>query len=72
MKARHTFAPLALAIAAFLVYAGAVFAQHTAPGTAAFQRLDRNRDERLTRDEVPSADSFAAADTDKNGAVTIE
>lgn len=72
MRTRHTFVPLALAIAAFLVDAGSVFAQQTAPGTAAFQRLDRNRDERLTRDEVPSADGFAVADANKDGAVTIE
>ena len=40
--------------------------------TSSFQRLDKNRDGKLTRDEVPSADGFAAADADKDGAVTIE
>ena len=49
VKTRHTFAPWWSAIAAFLVYAGPVFAQQTAPGTAAFQRLDRNRDGKLTQ-----------------------
>ena len=38
--------------------------------TAAFQRLDRNGDGRITREEAPSVDSFAAADADKDGAVT--
>lgn len=41
-------------------------------GDVAFNRLDRNRDGKLTRDEAPSADSFAAADADKDGAVTPE
>jgi hypothetical protein len=42
----------------------------TAP--SAFQRLDKNNDGKLTRDEAPSADSFAAAGANKDGAVTLE
>lgn len=42
------------------------------PGTAAFKRLDKNGDGKLTRDEAPSPDRFAAADADKDGAVTPE
>lgn len=39
-------------------------------GTAVFTRLDKNGDGRLTRDEVADAAAFAAADLDKDGAVT--
>ena len=43
-------------------------AQET-PGTAAFKRLDKNGDGKITRDEAPSADSFRAADADQDGSV---
>lgn len=46
------------------------WAQTTAP--SAFQRLDKNNDGQITRDEAPGPDGFAAADADKNGAVTPE
>ncbi|MCB1235210.1 MAG: VCBS repeat-containing protein, partial [Verrucomicrobiae bacterium] len=46
--------------------------QAQSPGDAAFQRLDKNQDGKISRDEAPSADSFTAADADKNGAVTPE
>ena len=35
-----------------------------------FKQLDRNGDEKLTRNEVADAATFAAADADKDGAVT--
>ncbi|MFZ5830836.1 MAG: FG-GAP-like repeat-containing protein [Planctomycetota bacterium] len=40
--------------------------------TPAFERLDKNGDGKLTREEVPNAASFAEADADKDGAVTPE
>lgn len=40
------------------------------PGTAAFQRFDKNGDGKITRDEAPGPDGFNAADADKDGAVT--
>jgi hypothetical protein len=43
-----------------------------APGTAAFQRLDKNGDGKLTRDEAPNPESFTAADADKDGSVNLE
>lgn len=43
-----------------------------APGTAAFQRLDKNSDGKLTRDEAPNPESFTAADADKDGIVNLE
>jgi hypothetical protein len=43
-----------------------------ATGTAAFNRLDKNADGKLSRDEAPSADGFTAADADQDGAVTRE
>jgi hypothetical protein len=61
--------PLALAL--FSLLCDASYAQQ-APGTAAFQRLDKYGDGKLTRDEVPNAQNFAAADADKDGAVTVE
>lgn len=44
----------------------------TTPGTAAFQRLDKNGDGKITRDEAPNAEGFAAADANRDGAVTPE
>lgn len=41
-------------------------------GAAAFKRIDKNNDGKLTRDEVPTAESFNTADADKNDAVTLE
>lgn len=38
----------------------------------AFQRLDKNNDGKLTREEVPNADNFATADANHDGAVTLE
>jgi len=40
------------------------------PGTAAFKRLDKNGDGKITPDEAPSAESFRGADTDQNGSVS--
>jgi hypothetical protein len=37
-----------------------------------FKQLDKNSDGKLTRDEVPNAQNFAAADANKNGVVTID
>ena len=42
----------------------------TTSGVATFQRLDKNGDGKITRDEAPNAESFATADADKDGAVT--
>jgi hypothetical protein len=42
------------------------------PGEAAFQRLDKNGDGTLTRDEVPNAQNFSAADANEDGAVTVD
>lgn len=53
-----------------LLFCGQSMAQ--TPGEAAFQRLDKNKDGKITRDEAPSADNFTAADADRNGAVTPE
>jgi hypothetical protein len=39
---------------------------------AAFQRLDKNGDGKLTRAEVTDAAAFTAADADHDGAVTVE
>lgn len=37
-----------------------------------FKQLDRNGDSKLTRNEVADAAAFTSADTDKDGAVTVE
>ncbi|MCU0874779.1 MAG: CRTAC1 family protein [Pirellulaceae bacterium] len=63
--------PFAITIAA-LILGPAVGAQTDPPRTAAFKRLDRNGDGKLTRDEAPSAEAFAAADADKDDSVTLE
>jgi len=67
-KLHHSIFPLAAALCALLSSAS----QAQTPGDAAFQRLDKNGDGKITRDEAPSAESFAAADADKDGAVTPE
>jgi hypothetical protein len=54
-----------------LIIASQALAQ-TTPGAAVFQRLDKNNDGRITRDEAPNAESFLAADADKDGSVTVE
>jgi hypothetical protein len=54
-----------------LLIASQALAQ-TTPGAAVFQRLDKNHDGRITRDEAPNAESFLAADADKDGSVTPE
>jgi hypothetical protein len=41
----------------------------TAPD-ARFQRFDKNKDGKITRDESPGPDGFAAADADKDRSVT--
>ena len=64
----HSIIPLAYALCALLC--GQAHAQ--GPGEAAFQRLDKNKDGKLTRDEVADAAAFAAADADKDGVVTAE
>jgi len=61
---------MAIAVATHVVGFRA-FAQDS-PGTAAFKRLDKNGDGKITRDEAPSAERFAAADADKDGAVMPE
>jgi hypothetical protein len=66
-KLHRSVTPLALALCALL--SGQSLAQQT-PGTAAFQRLDKNSDGKITQDEAPSPDSFTAADADKSGSVT--
>ncbi|MEO6753500.1 MAG: signal transduction protein, partial [Chthoniobacteraceae bacterium] len=35
-----------------------------------FQRFDKNGDGKITRDELPNAETFARYDTDKDGVVT--
>jgi hypothetical protein len=52
--------------------ASVVQTQAQSPGDAAFQRLDKNKDGKITRDESPGPDGFAAADADKDGSVTPE
>lgn len=55
------------------VLAASVVQTHAqTPGEAAFQRLDKNKDGKITLDESPGPDGFAAADADKSGAVTPE
>jgi hypothetical protein len=54
----------------FCVLSGSFALTQTAP--LAFQRLDKNGDGKITRDEAPSAESFAAADANEDGAVTPE
>jgi len=44
----------------------------TAPVPDRFKQLDKNGDGKLTRNEVADAAAFAAADADKDGAVTVE
>ncbi|NJM55976.1 MAG: CRTAC1 family protein [Verrucomicrobiae bacterium] len=45
-------------------------AQTTVPDR--FKQLDKNNDGTLTRNEVPDAAAFTAADTNKDGGVTVE
>ena len=55
------------------VLAASVVQTHAqTPGEAAFQRLDKNQDGKITLDESPGTDGFASADADKSGAVTPE
>jgi hypothetical protein len=67
-KLHHTLAPLLVCV----LGASAIHTHAQTPGEAAFQRLDKNHDGMITRDESPGPDGFAAADTDKSGAVTPE
>jgi hypothetical protein len=60
-----------LAIMLSSLWSVPAFAQDS-PGTAAFKRLDKNGDGKITRDEAPGPDGFNAADADKDGAVTPE
>jgi hypothetical protein len=62
----HSIAALTLAFSVLAV-APAALAQAMPP---AFQRLDKNGDGMLTRHAAPNSESFAAADADKDGAVT--
>jgi Ca2+-binding EF-hand superfamily protein len=68
-KLHHSLTPLLFLC---LLGASVVQAQAQTPGEAAFQRLDKNKDNQITRDESPGPDGFAAADADKSGAVTPE
>jgi hypothetical protein len=54
-----------------IAFSVSAFAQ-TTPGAALFQRLDRNRDGTLSREEVSDAAAFTAADTNRDGRVTAE
>jgi hypothetical protein len=65
-KSRPTILLLSLAIAARLCCQSLA---QTAPPER-FRQLDKNADGKLTRAEVTDAAAFAAADADKNGAVT--
>ena len=56
-----------LVLCGCLLSAPALFAQSP---SAAFQRLDRNRDGQLTRDEVPDKRLFARIDKDQDGIIT--
>jgi hypothetical protein len=67
-KLHRIIAPHASVIC--LLFCGQSMAQ--TPGEAAFQRLDKNQDGKITLDESPGPDGFAAADADKSGAVTPE
>ena len=67
-KLHNSIAAVTLALSV-LTTASAALAQIVLP---AFQRVDKNGDGILTRDEAPNAESFAAADADKDGAVTPE
>ena len=70
MKAvANTYLGFGLAILLICSSGRLVQAQESS-GAAAFKRLDKNGDGKLTRDEVPTAESFNAADADKNDAVT--
>jgi len=55
-----------------ILCASAVPSQAQTQGDAAFQRLDKNQDGQITRDEAPGPDGFTAADADQSGAVTPE
>ncbi len=62
---------LGFGLAILLICSSGILVQaQESSGAAAFKRLDKNRDGKLTRDEVPTAESFNAADADKNDAVT--
>lgn len=63
---RHSVNPLLM-----IAFSVSAFAQ-TAPGAALFQRLDRNRDGTLSREEVSDAAAFTAADTNGDEQVTAE
>jgi hypothetical protein len=67
----HRCIPPLLLLSILCTFVVPVQAQES-PGAAAFKRLDKNSDGKLTRDEVPTAESFNAADADKNDAVTPE
>jgi len=49
--------------------AGQAFAQTTPP---AFQRLDKNRDGKLTRKEYPRPEAFPNVDLNSDGFATLE
>lgn len=42
------------------------------PASAVFDRYDRNRDGKVTLDELPDATTFARFDLNKDGAITLE
>lgn len=67
-KLHHSITPLLL----YVLGACVIQTHAQVPGAAAFQRLDKDRDGKLTRAEAPNPDSFMAADADKEGAVTFE
>jgi hypothetical protein len=69
-KATHQPSIAALVLLLLPCFCGRAEAQSV--GAAAFQRLDKNGDGKLTRDEVPNAQNFAAADADKNGLVSLD
>lgn len=68
-KLHHSIAPLLI-----LCVLGASVVQTHAQTTAPdrFQQLDKNSDGTLSRKEVTDAAAFTAADTDKDGAVTVD
>ena len=67
---RHSIAALSLAVS-FFANAPAGLAQDPAVPSP-FQRLDKNNDGKITREEVTDAAAFTAADTDKDDVVTPE
>ena len=68
--------PLAPLLFALLVFSCGQFSAQTQtpprPFDEVFKRRDKNGDGKLTRDETPNPESFAIADADRDGVVTLE